>query len=63
MTLSANGCHALTVITALTVQDTIGIDSVLAIDSEWVEEQARALLEDMAVDAFKIGLLGSTDNI
>ena len=63
MTLSANGCHALTVITALTIQDTTGIDSVLAIDSEWVEEQARALLEDMSVDAFKIGLLGSTENI
>ncbi len=63
MTLSSMGCHALTVITALTVQDTVGIDSVLAIDSEWVEEQARALLEDMPVDAFKIGLLGSVENI
>lgn len=63
MTLSSMGCHALTVITALTVQDTVGIESVLAIDSEWVEEQARALLEDMPVDAFKIGLLGSVENI
>jgi hydroxymethylpyrimidine/phosphomethylpyrimidine kinase len=63
MTLSSMGCHALSVITALTVQDTVGIDSVLSIDAEWVEEQARALLEDMPVDAFKIGLLGSVDNI
>ena len=63
MTLSAMGCHALSVLTALTVQDTAGVDRVLAIDSEWVEDQARALLEDMPVAAFKIGLLGSVENI
>ncbi|MBI4743064.1 MAG: bifunctional hydroxymethylpyrimidine kinase/phosphomethylpyrimidine kinase [Betaproteobacteria bacterium] len=63
MTLSAMGCHALSVVTALTVQDTGGVDSVLAVDSEWVENQARALLEDMPVAAFKIGLMGSVENI
>jgi len=63
MTISSMGCHALSVITALTVQDTVGIDSVLCFDAEWVDEQARKLLEDMPVDAFKIGLLGSTENI
>lgn len=63
MTISSMGCHSLSVITALTVQDTIGIDSVLAIDADWVEDQARALLEDMPVDVFKIGLLGSIENI
>ena len=63
MTISSMGCHALSVITALTVQDTVGIDSVLAIDSEWVEDQARTILEDMPVDVFKIGLLGSIENI
>ena len=63
MTMSALGCHALSVITALTVQDTAGIDSLLAIDSDWVEDQARTLLEDMPVDVFKIGLLGSIENI
>ena len=63
MTLSSMGCHALSVITALTVQDTIGIDSVLAIDADCVEDQARTLLEDMPVDVFKIGLLGSIENI
>ena len=63
MTISSMGCHALSVITALTVQDTIGVDGVLAVQSDWVEDQARSLLEDMAVDAFKIGMLGSVDNI
>lgn len=63
LTIAGLGCHPLSVITALTVQDTAGIDSVLAIDAEWVEDQARTLLEDMPVDVFKIGLLGSVDNI
>ena len=61
MTLSALGCHGLSVTTALTVQDTIGVASILAIDADWVEEQARTLLEDMPVAAFKIGLLGSAE--
>ncbi len=63
MTLAALGCHPLTVTTALTVQDTVGVGSILAVDSNCVQEQARALLEDMPVDAFKLGLLGSIENI
>src|SRR5690349_22131212 len=63
VTLSSMGCHPLSVITALTVQDTIGVEGVLAIDSDWVADQARALLEDMPVDAFKVGVLGSVENI
>ena len=63
MTLSSMGCHPLTVITALTVQDSAGVEGVLTVDADWVSDQARALLEDMPVAAFKIGLLGSVENI
>ncbi len=63
MAFSSMGCHALSVLTALTVQDTVGVDGVMAIDADWVDDQARALLEDMPVAAFKIGLLGSVENI
>jgi hydroxymethylpyrimidine/phosphomethylpyrimidine kinase len=63
MTLSSMGCHALSVITAITVQDTAGVDDILPIDSDWVADQARLILEDMPVSAFKIGLLGSVENI
>ncbi|WP_291991111.1 hydroxymethylpyrimidine/phosphomethylpyrimidine kinase [Candidatus Accumulibacter sp. ACC007] len=63
MTVSALGCHALSVTTALTVQDSVGVAGVLAVDADWVEDQARTLLQDMPVAAFKIGLLGSADNI
>lgn len=63
MTLSNLGCHPLTVITALTVQDTAGVDDIYPVDDECVSDQARALLEDMPVAAFKLGLPGSVENI
>lgn len=63
MTISSIGCHPLSVVTALTVQDTVGVGSVSAVAANCVEDQARRLLEDMSVAAFKIGLLGSGENI
>jgi hydroxymethylpyrimidine/phosphomethylpyrimidine kinase len=57
------GCHVLSVITAITVQDTAGVEDVQAVDSDWVVDQARLVLEDMPVAAFKIGLVGSIENI
>ena len=63
LTLASMGCHPLSVVTALTVQDTAGVESVLPIDSDWVADQARCVLEDMPVDAIKIGVLGSVENI
>ncbi|MBI1174210.1 MAG: bifunctional hydroxymethylpyrimidine kinase/phosphomethylpyrimidine kinase [Sideroxydans sp.] len=63
LTIASMGCHPLSVVTAITVQDTSGVDDLLPIDSEWVADQARAVLEDMPVNAFKIGLLGSVENI
>jgi hydroxymethylpyrimidine/phosphomethylpyrimidine kinase len=63
MTLSSMGCHPLSVITAVTIQDTTGVDDVSPIDAEWVADQARCVLEDMAVAAFKIGVLGSVETI
>jgi hydroxymethylpyrimidine/phosphomethylpyrimidine kinase len=63
LTLASMGCHPLSVITALTVQDSLGVEGVLPIDADWVADQARCLLEDMPVDAFKIGVLGSVEII
>lgn len=63
LTLAAMGCHPLSVITAITVQDSLGVDDIFALDSEWVADQARAVLEDMPVAAFKIGMLGSVETI
>jgi len=63
LTLSSLGCHPLSVITGVTVQDTVGVEDVLALDAEWVVDQARCVLEDMPVSVFKIGLLGSVEII
>ncbi|OGA40993.1 MAG: hydroxymethylpyrimidine/phosphomethylpyrimidine kinase [Betaproteobacteria bacterium RIFCSPLOWO2_12_FULL_62_13] len=63
MTLSSMGCHPLSCVTAITIQDTMGVEDVLAIDPEWVADQARCVLEDMPVAAFKIGFLGSVEAI
>ena len=63
LTIASMGCHPLSVMTAITVQDTAGVDDVMPLDPEWVADQARAVLEDMPVHAFKIGLLGSVEII
>jgi len=63
LTLSSMGCHPLSVVTAITVQDTVGVEDILPLDAEWVADQARCVLEDMAVTVFKIGLLGSVEII
>ena len=61
LALASMGCYPLSVVTALTVQDTAGVESFLPIDPDWVADQARCILEDMPVAAFKMGMLGSTE--
>lgn len=63
LTVASLGCHPLSIMTAITKQDTTGVDDILPMDPEWVEDQARMVLEDMPVHAFKIGLLGSVETI
>lgn len=63
LTLASMGCHPLSVVTAVTVQDTLGVEGVMPVNADWVADQARSLLEDVPVDAFKIGVLGSVENI
>lgn len=63
LTLASIGCHPLSVLTAITVQDTLGVEAILPLAAEWVVDQARCLLEDMPVAVFKIGVLGSCENI
>ncbi|ABI59783.1 MULTISPECIES: bifunctional hydroxymethylpyrimidine kinase/phosphomethylpyrimidine kinase [Nitrosomonas] len=61
LTLAGMGCHPLTVLTAVTVQDTTGVEDIFVMDAEWVIDQARTVLQDMPVQAFKIGMLGSVE--
>ncbi len=57
--LASMGCHAAPVVTALTVQDTQNVMEITPVDTAVLIAQARAVLEDMKVAAFKVGLLGS----
>jgi hydroxymethylpyrimidine/phosphomethylpyrimidine kinase len=63
LTLASMGCHPLSVVTGITVQDTAGVEGFMSIDAEWVSDQARAILEDVPVAAFKLGVMGSVENI
>lgn len=63
LALASIGCHPLSVVTGITVQDTVGVESVMALDADWINDQARTILEDVRVSAFKLGLLGSVENV
>lgn len=62
LTLASLGCHALSVLTAYTVQDTHGVAALHAVDAAHVAEQARCVLADAPALAIKIGVVGSAAN-
>jgi len=56
--IAANGGHAVTITTALTIQDTCNVAKVIAVNPDDLVNAATQILEDMPVACFKIGLLG-----
>jgi hydroxymethylpyrimidine/phosphomethylpyrimidine kinase len=54
-----SGVHGMTAITAITAQNTMGVTAVHPIPPEVIVEQVRAVVDDIGVDAVKIGMLGS----
>jgi hydroxymethylpyrimidine/phosphomethylpyrimidine kinase len=60
---AACGVHGMTAITALTSQNTVGVDAVAAVDPETIVAQVRAVQRDIGVDAVKIGMLGTVPTI
>lgn len=62
LTLAALGCHPLSVVTAVTVQDTHGVSRMQALDARLIAEQAQCLLDELRVAAFKIGVVASAAN-
>ena len=59
--ISAMGCYAASAITAVTVQNTIGVQAVHPIPLEILEGQIDAVLSDIGADAIKIGMLHSAE--
>lgn len=59
--ISAMGCYATTAITAVTVQNTIGVQAVLPVPLDILDGQIDAVLSDIGTDAIKIGMLHSAE--
>ena len=60
-TISAIGCYASSVITAVTAQNTLGVSAVEPMSLDIIEKQIRAVLDDIGADAVKIGMLATTE--
>jgi hydroxymethylpyrimidine/phosphomethylpyrimidine kinase len=62
-TVTMLGGHATTAITAVTAQNTLGVDAVHPIPAEMILAQMDAILGDIGVDAVKIGMIGSPETV
>jgi len=62
-TVTALGGYAATAVTAITVQNTLGVTDVHLIPLDIVEAQARAVLDDIGADAIKTGMLGGIEMV
>ena len=62
-TIAAMGAHALPIVTAIVMRDTADIFDQHEIEAEVVAEQARTILEDITIAGWKVGFLGSADNV
>ncbi|CAG8028682.1 unnamed protein product [Penicillium nalgiovense] len=61
--LAAHGCYALTATTGLTAQNTLGVQDIFVVPSEFVRKQINAGLEDIGADVVKLGMLSSAETI
>jgi hydroxymethylpyrimidine/phosphomethylpyrimidine kinase len=62
-TFSALSCNGLSVTTALLIGDSARIEDSQDVDPDWVSDQARVVLEDAAVSAFKVGALDNVEHV
>ena len=62
-TISAMGCYGMSVITALTAQNTKGVTGIHAVPPDFAEKQMETVFSDIGVDAVKIGMLFSAELI
>ena len=63
LTIAALDCHPLSVLTGLTVQDTIGVERAMSFEADCIRAQAERVLADIEVAAFKAGVLGTAANV
>ena len=61
--INSQACRSTSVVTCLSVQDSQMVSSLIPIDADIIVQCARAVLEDIPVDAIKIGLIGSDESV
>lgn len=62
-TVSALAGYAMTAVTAITVQNTLGVTGVHAVPPDMVHAQIEAVMGDLGADTWKIGMMGSADHV
>ena len=62
-TMSALGCYGMTAITAITAQNTLGVTAIHGVPPAILKAQLQAVLDDIGVDAVKIGMLHSPEMV
>src|SRR5678810_167461 len=62
-TVTVLGGYAMTAITAITVQNTLGVTGMHSVPPEIVRAQIEAVMSDLGADAWKLGMLGSADHV
>jgi hydroxymethylpyrimidine/phosphomethylpyrimidine kinase len=62
-TIAAMGAHALPVVTSIVMRDTAEVFDHHALDADVIAEQARSILEDVTIAAWKVGFLGSAEGV
>jgi hydroxymethylpyrimidine/phosphomethylpyrimidine kinase len=60
-TIAALGCYGMTAITALTAQNTLGVRAIHGVPVQMLTDQIDAVVDDIGVDAVKIGMLHAPD--
>jgi len=62
-TFAALGCYGMTAITALTAQNTVGVQGIHAVPATFLKAQLQSVIEDIGVDAVKIGMLHAPETV
>lgn len=62
-TMTMNGVYAMSAVTALTAQNTVGVKGIVEVEPEFLEEQINAVFEDIRPHAVKIGMISSAELI
>ncbi len=62
-TVTALGGYAMTAVTALTAQNTLGVQAILPVPPDFVRAQMRSVLDDLGADAIKTGMLGEAPTV